>query len=253
MHLPEHEQHPLEQLSRRRSRRLIKALTSYYAIALGVAVVCAVAFGWLADEVLERDFVQVNTTVLLSIHAYESPTLDRIALTVTNIGSGWGVTIIGLLLATALVISKRYVDLATLLAVLIGAAVIVFSFKLAFHQTRPQVFVPLAPEHDYSFPSGHSLTSFSLWGFFAWWIVSMGHQDLWRWLLAILGLTIALLVALSRLYIGVHWPTDVIAGMLLAFAWISVCVVGQHWLTRHARRERRAQSRKMQTQMSGST
>jgi membrane-associated phospholipid phosphatase len=251
MHLPEHEQHPIEQLSPSRTQKLLKAITSLYAIALAIAIGCAVAFGWLADEVLEHEFVKVNTAILLGIHAHDTPTLDRIALMITNLGSVYGIAILGLLLATGLLLSKRYVDFMTLLAVLIGAGVLVGTFKLLFHQARPQVFVPLAPEHDYSFPSGHSLSSFCLWGFFAWWIVSMGHRDVWRWLLAILGLSIAVLVALSRLYIGVHWPTDVIAGMLLAFMWIAVCVVGQHWLTRHARREKRQmQAQKLRPQMS---
>ena len=80
--------------------------------------------------------------------------------------------------------------------------------------------------------------SFAVWGFFAWWIVSIRPREKWRWVVAALGLTIALLVALSRLYLGVHWPTDVVAGMLIAFSWIGVCAMGQRWLTRHARRER---------------
>src|SRR5204863_9227182 len=146
---------PIEQLPARRTPELVAALTSDYATALAIAGIYTIAFDWLADEVLEKEFVKINTTILVSIHAWETPTLDRIALLITSLGSGYGITSIGLALAAALIISKRYVDLATLVAVLIGASLIVFSFKLFFHQSRPQVFTQLAPEHDYSFPSGH--------------------------------------------------------------------------------------------------
>lgn len=234
-------QHPLEDLTRSRSQRLLRALTSYYAIALGVAIVCAVVFGWLAEEVMEKEFTAINTSILLAIHAHDTPTLDTIALDTTNLGSALGIVIIGGILAGCILLMKRYVDLGTFAGVLIGSTIISVSFKFLFHQVRPAVFVSLAPETSYSFPSGHSMSSFSVWGFFAWWIISLGPKDVWRWLLAFLGIVIATAVALSRLYLGVHWPTDVIAGMLLAVSWIGVCVTGQRWLTRNARRERRKQ------------
>ncbi|MDP4199956.1 MAG: phosphatase PAP2 family protein [Bacteroidota bacterium] len=234
-----HHPHPIEDLPASRAQKLLRALTSYYAIALAVAVVCAWGFGWLADEVLDHEFTVANTSILLTIHAHRTATLDQIAFLASGIGSATGITIIGIALVLALLIMNRYVDLGTLAAVLLGATVLMLTFKLLFHQVRPHVFEPLVRETNFSFPSGHSLTSFSLWGFLAWWIVSMNHRQVWRWILGILGLGIAVLVALSRLYLGVHWPTDVVAGMLLGFSWVGVCVTGQHWLTRHARRERR--------------
>jgi undecaprenyl-diphosphatase len=235
----QHHPHPIEKLPPSRSRRLLKALTSYYGIALLVAIACTYGFSWLADEVLEGEFGNLNSSVLLAIHAHRSVTLDNLAFTVTWLGSSWGVMTIGVLLTGALLLMRRYVDLATFAAVLVGATLMVATFKLVFHQLRPQVFTPLVVESNYSFPSGHSLTSFALWGFFAWWIVSIRPKDVWRWALALLGIVIAALVALSRLYLGVHWPTDVTAGVFLGFGWVAVCAVGQRWLTRHARRERR--------------
>lgn len=234
-----HFPHPIEQLPKRRAEGLLKAITSYYAIALVIATACAILFGWLADEVLDREFASINGRILLAIHAERTPALDVVAFTATFLGSATGIALIGCAIAAALAILERWVDLATLAAVLLGAAVLGFTFKLLFHQVRPEVFKPLVIEDNFSFPSGHSLTSFSLWGFFAWWIVSLGPKEVWRWLLAALGLLIAVSVALSRLYLGVHWPTDVLAGMFLGFSWVGVCATGQRWLTRHARRERR--------------
>jgi undecaprenyl-diphosphatase len=233
--------HPIETLRPSRAERLLKVLTSYYAISLGVALLFAGVFAWLAQEVLESEFSRINTAVLLAIHRHTSDTFTTLAFAFTDLGSVGGVTVIGAILSFALWRSKRYVDLGTFAAVLVGAATMIFTLKLIFHQIRPTVFPPLAIEKNYSFPSGHSMISFSFWGFFAWWIISIHPRQPWRWFLAAFGLAIAACVGLSRLYLGVHWPTDVIGGMLLAFAWIGVCVLGQHWLTRHARRERRAQ------------
>jgi undecaprenyl-diphosphatase len=152
-----------------------------------------------------------------------------------------GIVIFGLILAFVLYRRHRFVDLGTLLVCLVGAAAMVFAFKLIFHQVRPHVFQPLVIENDFSFPSGHSTMSFTLCGFFAWWIVSLKREEIWRWLVGAFALMLAFCVALSRLYLGVHWPTDVLGGALLAFAWVGVCVAAQRWLTHHAQRERRNQ------------
>lgn len=232
---------PIEQLPRRRAEKLLTLITSYYFIALAIGAAFACLFGWLADEVTENEFGVDNTAILLHIHAHQSPVLDRIAFSFTWIGSPTGIVLISLLIVYGLWIMKRYVDLGTYAAVLIGASVMVVTFKLFFHQLRPQVFPPLVHETNFSFPSGHSLTSFAVWGFVAWWIVSLDPKQIWRWLLGLLSVLVAALVALSRLYLGVHWPTDVLAGFFLGFGWVATCALGHRWLTRHARRERRNQ------------
>jgi hypothetical protein len=162
-----HQRHPLERLPSSRAQKVLKALTSYYGIALVIAIGCAYVFGWVADEVGEGEWGNMNSSILLSIHSHQSPTLDTIAFMVTGLGSTWGVLIIGGSLAIAMWMLQRYVDLVTFAAALLGASLMVGTFKLLFHQVRPQVFTPLVQESNYSFPSGHSLTSFALWGFVA--------------------------------------------------------------------------------------
>ncbi|HET6402315.1 MAG TPA: phosphatase PAP2 family protein [Candidatus Kapabacteria bacterium] len=235
------DQHILEQLPPSRAQKLLKIITSYYFIALVIGAGFAYLFGWLAEEVTENEFGVDNTAILLNIHAHRSALLDRIAFSFTWIGSPWGIVLISVLMLAGLWKLKRYVDIGMYGAVLLGASVMVVTLKLFFHQLRPQVFTPLVRETSFSFPSGHSLTSFAVWGFVAWWVVSIDPKQVWRWLLGVLGVLIAGLVALSRLYLGVHWPTDVLAGFLLGFGWVAVCALGQRWLTRHARRERRKQ------------
>jgi len=235
-----HHPHAIEQLPKSRLQKLLKVITSYYFIALAIASGFAYLFGWLADEVSENEFGDINRSMLLTIHSYRTPALDRLAFDATWFGSTTGILVISVLIIGAFWLLKRYVDLGMYAAVLIGASLMVLTFKVLFHEARPQVFPPLVHETNYSFPSGHSLTSFAVWGFIAWWVVSLDIRQFWRWLFALLGILVAITVALSRLYLGVHWPTDVLAGVFLGFGWVAVCALGHRWLTRHARRERRA-------------
>ena len=231
--------HALEAIPRPRAQKLLRVIGSYYFLAIIIAVGFAYLFGWLADEVAENEFGDINRAMLLAIHAHQSAGLDRLAFTITWFGSSYGVAVLAATFGLGLWLLKRYVDLGTLAAVLVGALVMVVTLKLIYHNPRPQVFPPLVQETNFSFPSGHSLASFALWGFFAWWTVSLNPRIVWRWLLAALGVLVAVMVALSRLYLGVHWPTDALAGFFLGFGWVAVCAIGHRWLTRHARRERR--------------
>ena len=235
----EYSHNPLEDLPRSRAQKLLRAITSYYFIALIIAAGFAYLFGLLADAVNENTFGDVNGAILLAIHAHRSDVLDRLAFDVTWFGSSNGIAVLAAVFMLGLWLLKWYVDLGTLFAVLVGATVMIFTLKLHYHNPRPQIFPPLVHETNFSFPSGHSLASFALWGFFAWWIVSLHPRNVLRWLLGALGILVAVMVALSRLYLGVHWPTDVLAGLLLGFGWVAICAVGHGWITRHARRERR--------------
>jgi membrane-associated phospholipid phosphatase len=236
-----HTHNPLEDLPRTRAQKLVRAITSYYFFALLIALGFASLFSWLADAVNSNKYGDINRTILLAIHAHQSDSLNRLALDTTWFGSFYGVLTLSAALALALAILKHYVELGMFAAVLLGATLMIFILKIHYHNPRPLVFPPLVIETNFSFPSGHSLASFAIWGFFAWWIVSVHPRNVWRWLLGALGILVAVMIALSRLYLGVHWPTDVLAGFFLGFGWVATCALGHRWLTRHARRERKKQ------------
>jgi undecaprenyl-diphosphatase len=221
-----------------RSQRLLKLLGSYYGISLGIAILTLVTFAWLADEVLEQEFAAMNRDVLLWIHGFAGPGLTSVAFAFTDLGSVLGVTILAICFGLVLIRMRHYWDAVTLLVVLTGGAVLVFVLKGVFQQIRPQVFTPYVAELNFSFPSGHSLISFAFWGYLASWLVHQDPKAPWRWLVGALCLAVAACVALSRLYLGVHWPTDVLAGLIVATFWVTACLSAQRWAL--ARRSRRA-------------
>ena len=95
--------------------------------------------------------------------------------------------------------------------------------KHAFHLPRPTVFPWLMPASGYGFPSGHATMAFSLYGYLAVRLVMRKPGSVWRWLMTAAALAIAFAIAGSRLYLGVHWPTDVLGGTMVATFWVAVC------------------------------
>lgn len=218
-----------------RAQRLLAQLGSLYGVALVMGIAATFFFGWLADEVLEAEFADFNRNVLLAIHHYSTPRLDTFALAITWLGSGFGVAILTFIFEAWLLRRKEAIDGWILLVTVVGGWILSASLKLVFQQPRPQVFPHLEPASFYSFPSGHSLISFTYWGFLAIWLILRNPRDLRRWGVGALCVAIASLVALSRLYIGVHWPTDVVAGFAVAVIWLSCCFAGRHWFIRRLR------------------
>jgi undecaprenyl-diphosphatase len=217
--------------------RLFERRGSFYLVGFGIAVAAVIAFGWLATEVMEQELRPLNESIMLGIHRYAGPRWDPIARGVTDHGSVIFVSIIGLVVGGIFLYRRRMLDAATLGIELVGGGILSTVLKLIFQQQRPRLFpsvIPLPP--DYSFPSGHSLISFCLYGFIAAWLVADAPRERWRWLVAALSLSIAALVALSRLYLGVHWPSDVTAGMLVATFWVSFCMTGRRWWFHRARK-----------------
>jgi membrane-associated phospholipid phosphatase len=117
---------------------------------------------------------------------------------------------------------KRRPDRALLVVVTMsGAEVLLLILKRHFHRQRPEPFFDTRLPPSYSFPSGHALLSFCCYGLLA----SLGSAYLRgriRWLIRICAAALILAIGISRIYLGVHCPTDVIAGYLVAIAWTAV-------------------------------
>jgi undecaprenyl-diphosphatase len=114
-----------------------------------------------------------------------------------------------------------------------GALVLDGTLKLLFHRARPEPFFGMVAPTSYSFPSGHALYSVRFYGTLA---VITGTRlrsltvRLIGWVVAV---SLILLIGISRIYLGVHYPSDVLAGYMTAFIWVMAVTFGDHWLRRH--------------------
>jgi undecaprenyl-diphosphatase len=201
--------------------------TTVLGFLLALCFSALASFAWLAAEVVHQALNATNQAILLAIHADARPDFDTIALGITNIGSVPVMALLALGFIGLFLYKGRSIDAITLAAVMGGGALLIEGFKHLFHMARPALFPQLVHESGYSFPSGHSTLSFCLFGFLALWLVLEGPRRPLNWLGALICLVFPVTIAGTRLYLGVHWPSDVLAGMLLASFWITACMAGR--------------------------
>ena len=172
-------------------------------------------FGELAEDVLEKETFSFDRPILLFMKTHATPMLDNLMVFISEVGS---IRVLGpcaLALAGYLIYRNHWARLAYWLLGFGGALLLNMAAKHTFARTRPDLWVSIAPETSYSFPSGHAMQSMA---FVAALIVIVWHR---RGAGAglVLGAAFVALVGLSRVYLGVHFPSDVLAGWTASLAW----------------------------------
>jgi undecaprenyl-diphosphatase len=220
--------------------RLTVVATVWLAAGLAVSVFVVWAFIELTDEVLEGDSRGFDRAVLLWIHSHSPGWLDGPMRLVTALGYYWAVLP---LLAVAFVSFYRWGWRlsAVLLVVSTGGSIVLTTvLKVVFKRARPELFDSGYDASFYSFPSGHATVAVGFYGMLTV-ILAYRLEGLARWAVAASGILVVLLIGFSRLYLGVHYPTDVLAGYLAALLWL-VCVGGVYALWLSVRGLRAAES-----------
>ncbi|WP_414514835.1 phosphatase PAP2 family protein [Nostoc sp. PCC 9305] len=169
-----------------------------------------------------------DVPILLAVHSTENPQLDVLAVTLATIGlPGTAMLILGAI-ALILLLQKRWRSLAYLLTASAGSVIINRTAKQLMHRVRPQLWESIAPESSFAFPSAHAMTSVTLVAIllFLTWATS------WRWLVLIFGSLYIIAIAWCRLYLGVHFPSDILAGWMVALGWtIGVSLIIKPYIT----------------------
>jgi undecaprenyl-diphosphatase len=209
-----------------RGRRPLVLLGVAIPLSLLIAVAALFLFAWIAEEVMEEHTRRFDSAVRGWVHQFSSPWLTSAAKAASFMGADvLAAALIGCLLVFALL---RWRRAALWLAItMAGALVLNLSLKYAFHRQRPApFFVPLP--HTYSFPSGHALFSFCFYGVLAG-LLADRIKSLWV-RISVWAVAIVLIAAigLSRIYLGVHYPTDVLGGYLAAAVWVSSMIAFDH-------------------------
>lgn len=208
-------------------------------ISLGVAVLSLFLFAWIAENVSHDRTAHFDNAVRMRIHEYASPALTKAMIVISFVG-GDGLTV-GAILGIALFTYLRWWRATLWLAVsIVGALVLELSLKYAFHRARPAAFFVKLP-HSYSFPSGHALFSFCFFGVLAGLLMGRIRSRFAQVLIWMAAATLVVAIGFSRIYLGVHYPSDVIAGYLAASLWVSTLLTLDHMRMRRGKRSQRAQ------------
>ncbi len=202
--------------------RIIPFIATIGTIGLASCLVILLVLSKLFNEVIEREAFAFDTSFLLWLHQFANPNLDIVMLTITRLADPEVVVSIAVI-SLGILWWQHYRQEAKIFALAcLGAAILNTGLKLLFSKPRPQLWPRLISETSFSFPSGHALGSLVFYGLIAYELAT--HYPKFSQMIYSLAVGVIVAISISRLYLGVHWPTDVIAGGCIGFLWLMLCI-----------------------------
>jgi membrane-associated phospholipid phosphatase len=186
-----------------------------YLVILGIVA-------WLCTEVWEKEAFSLDRSLLLWIHQFATPQLDGLMMFITALGDPGMVITVFISTIAWLGMKRRYADGIRFIIVCVGGASINYVMKLFFAKPRPELWPRLISETSFSFPSGHAVGSMVVYGFIGY-IFVREFAIYKRYVYAIVS-SLIVAIGFSRLYLGVHYPTDIIAGYGVGILWLTTCL-----------------------------
>ena len=204
----------------------------YLGLHLTIGFVVSVAalwlFGGVTEDVVHHDPLTVVDVQLASwFRAHASPLLDRIGIAVTLVGSPVAMAALALIVAAVLARRHWWITLTGWAAAFAGGGALDWALKRIIHRARPVGAEAFLYGSSFSFPSGHTMGSLIGYGMLAYLLVAFwtpGRRH--RTAVLVTAFVVVLLIGFSRLYLGVHYLSDVIAGYAAGAVWLAVCVTG---------------------------
>lgn len=176
-------------------------------------------FAALAEEVSEGEPFGFDRPLLLLANGLAGDGLDSVFLLITHLGYERGVIPLDVMLVAVLAARRRAREAVFVALALGGSALLNVAAKQLFARQRPSLWASISPETSYSFPSGHAMGSMTL----AWVCMLLAWRTPWRWPVAVGMSAFVLSVGFSRVYLGVHYPSDILAGWTAASVWAVAC------------------------------
>ncbi len=204
-------------------------------VAVGLALALVSSFVAISEEVAEHALAAADRRVLVAVAAFRTPALTTAALDVTALGSPVVLAPVAVLLTVALWRTRRRRAAWTLVAAGVGAGVWTPSLKRVFGRERPLDVFAIAHAAGPSYPSGHALASAAIYGTAALLLAAVARRAADRLLIGACTLLLLAAIGASRVYLGVHYPSDVLAGECAGAAWALLVVGGASWLARAPR------------------
>jgi undecaprenyl-diphosphatase len=190
-------------------------------------------FGGIAEDVVHGDpLAVIDVKVSQWLHTRMAPPLTTAMLVITQLGSTLFVTGAALIMSVYLLWRRHWYAFLTILLAVPGGMVLNVLLKSAFHRHRPSFNDPILTLTSYSFPSGHTMAATVLYGVLATFAVRVIEAWRWRVLAVLIAGLVILLVGFSRIYLGAHYLSDVLAALAEGLAWLAVCITAAETIRR---------------------
>ncbi|WP_291963736.1 phosphatase PAP2 family protein [Maribacter sp.] len=200
-----------------------------YVITVLIALILVVGginlFVELTDTLKTETLAAYDTSITDYVISYRTPTLTSYFKFMTNVGDTYGYLIVlTIFLLVSLIVFKRwkYVVQATLILAL--ATISNMMLKRFIDRARPGI-EHLVSVETLSYPSGHAMSAMAFYGFLIFLVTKFKIQRVMKYALVIVLMTIILSIGISRIYLGVHFPSDIAGGFIAGFIWVVFCVL----------------------------
>jgi membrane-associated phospholipid phosphatase len=207
------------------TRRLTPHTKRYLLISIVILIVFTFIFERFADELIEKELNNFDQSIIDWIQALISPKLTIIMKFFTFLGSTKALLSLLVISVALMLWQKKKWESLFLVIALAGGELFNWLLKWIFHRNRPTIH-RLIEETGYSFPSGHSMESFIFYGMLCMLFVLFLKSKVPKVIIIISTIVLIFMIGISRIYLGVHYPSDVIAGFAAGGAWLTICLMG---------------------------
>ena len=210
-----------------------EALGLHFTVGVAVMLFAVWVFGSIAEEVIEaEELVFIDDWIARWFNAHATPGFTQVMLVITHAHNTAGMLVLTTVLGIYFYIRKARYWLLALLVSVPGGMLLNVALKNIFQRARPSLDNPLLTLTTYSFPSGHTVAATLFYGLLAAYLVCLPGKWKYRFLIALGACVLVSLVGLSRMYLGVHYLSDVMAAVAVGCAWLAICITGVSTLRR---------------------
>jgi len=209
-------------MRRLRESAVVRIVAGFIVAALVLALI-----GWLVTGRFREYPLSFDTSIRTAIRQMRSPMWASLFLTVTKLGSTIYLAIVGSVAGIIFIYMRWFRPVLLLILVMCGQAALDQGFKWLIARPRPPALIDYKTVESWSFPSGHALSSLCLYFTIAWIMTTQLENSAAKVGLWIFAAILVFLIGMSRVYIGVHYPTDVIAGFLAGAIWTTAVMAGK--------------------------
>lgn len=220
-----------------RGGSFLGALGIFLIAGIVVAVIGTWLFAELAEHVMAGGTQAFDEAALRWVSAHHSRVLDDAMLEITALGTGSVVMMIVCISGLFLTLTRHKYSALLLIVATVGGMLLDTMLKLQFDRPRPHIFTWGTQATMSSFPSGHAMSATIVYSTVAYLAARLQKRRWARWLTFLFAAAIILLISVSRIYLGVHYPSDVLGGAIVGLSWAAFCMATLEAIQRFSERQ----------------